>query len=124
MTLTYSQLEDIVEKLIEAPPTDEESFQEQKKYLELALSDEQKAEAFLISSRKESELIGDFLKMEIESESLPVTEKAKMRLSLQLQEEKMIAAARATMLLSMVEDHRIRGNLRFMKNYLANSDGS
>ena len=124
MTLTYSQLEDIVEKLIEAPPTDEESFQEQKKYLELALSDEQKAEAFLISSRKESELIGDFLKMEIELESLPVTEKAKMRLSLQHQEEKMIAAARATMLLSMVEDHRIRGNLRFMKNYLANSDGS
>lgn len=124
LNLTYSQLEEIVEKLIETPPKNEESLQENKKYLDLALSDEQKAEAFLISSRKESELIGEFLRMEIELESAPAAEKADLRQSLRCQEEKMIAAARATMLLSLVEDHRIRGNIRFMKNYLTNLEAT
>ena len=121
MKLNYSQLEDMVNQIIDVPPGNEEEFDERRKYFNLALDEEQKAEAFLISAKKESELIGEYLRLEVELENAPAPEREQVRRELLRQEKRIRAAANATLLVSVAEDHRLRGNIRYLKNYLKNN---
>lgn len=121
MKLTEAQLSNIVDKLIDLGPEDEVSFQKQQDYLDLALDQDQKADICLLCAEKESEIIGEFLKLEVALEKAKPDERQSIAIQLKNAENQMQSAARASLLTCMVEDHRLRGNIRFLKHYLKGS---
>ena len=118
MKLTEAQLVKIVDELIDLPPEDEASFKKQQHYLDLALDEDQKAEICLLCAEKESEIIGEYLKLEVAMAKAAPAKKKAIASQLKLAEDHMMSAARASLLTCMVEDHRLRGNIRYLKHYL------
>ncbi|NRA45510.1 MAG: hypothetical protein HRU09_11200 [Oligoflexales bacterium] len=118
MKLTDAQLAKIVDELIDLPPEDEDSFKQRQHYLDLALNEEQKAEICLLCAEKESEIIGEYLKLEVAMAKAEPAKKKALTTELKLAEDHMLSAARASLLTCMVEDHRLRGNIRYLKHYL------
>ena len=118
MKLTDAQLAKIVDELIDLPPEDEDSFKQRQHYLDLALNEEQKAEICLLCAEKESEIIGEYLKLEEAMAKAEPAKKKALTTELKLAEDHMLSAARASLLTCMVEDHRLRGNIRYLKHYL------
>lgn len=124
MKLSPLDLEKIVNRLIAIPPEDEKTFQEKQKYLEMALDQEQKCDIFLMSAEKESEIINQFLCLEVEYENASKDEKPLLKVQLSNLEKKIEAAAKVSILCKMVEDHSLRGNIRYLKRFLEGSIAS
>ena len=118
MKLSEAQLSKIVDELIDLPPEDEESFREKQHYLDLALDEDQKAEICLMCAEKESEIIGEYLKLEVALSRAEPGKRKVLASRLKAAEDHMLSAARASLLTCMVEDHRLRGNIRYLKHYL------
>lgn len=120
MNLNSTDLEKIVDNLIESPPSTQDEFLEKQKYLELALSEDQKAEVFLLCAEKESKIIHQYLYVEVALQNAKASQKDELQCQLSELKDKMQSAAKISMLASFVEDHKLRGNIRFVQNYLAN----
>ncbi|MFK7823195.1 MAG: hypothetical protein AB8G05_03505 [Oligoflexales bacterium] len=118
LKLTEAQLVKIVDELIDLPPEDEASFEQRQHYLDLALDDDQKAEICLLCAEKESEIIGEYLKLEVALANAEPGRRKAIASKLKHTEGHMLSAAKASLLTCMVEDHRLRGNIRYLKRHL------
>lgn len=116
-----SQVYGIIEALYQDPPQTQREFNQCKKDLDRSLNPEQKLDVFFIASERESLVLRNYLNAEVEFDKTSFSEKKKCLARLKHWEKKVEVAALITLLASAVKDHQLRGNIRYITNYLKKS---